>query len=255
MVLDFLEIPERSRKPRTQGITMVLDKGLGYNAARDLMEAKEWIDVIKLGWGTPLLFSETFLKKKIALYRENEIEVSNGGTLLEIVYAKGKIDKFFEKAKKLGLTTIEVSNGKLNFSIEEKAKLIEKARSNGFKVYSEVGKKNPEEDEELSLERRVEEARSDLKAGASKVILEARESGRTGIYNEAGNIKEDLVRNLVKKIGLNNIIFEAPQKRQQVWLIINFGREINLGNINPADVISLETLRRGLRGDTFGKIF
>ena len=150
MVLGFLEIPERSRKPRTQGITMVLDKGLGYNAARDLMEAKEWIDVIKLGWGTPLLFSETFLKKKIALYRENEIEVSNGGTLLEIVYAKGKIDKFFEKAKKLGLTSIEVSNGKLNFSIEEKAKLIEKARSNGFKVYSEVGKKNPEEDEAVS---------------------------------------------------------------------------------------------------------
>lgn len=233
---------------------MVLDKGIGYNAAQDLMEAGEWIDVIKLGWGTPLLFSETFLKKKIKLYKENEIEVSSGGTLLEIVYAKGKIDKFFGKAKELGLTTVEVSNGKINLSIQEKARLIEKARNYGFKVYSEVGKKNPKEDEKLSLKRRVEEAKSDLKAGASKVILEARESGKIGIYNEAGNIKEDLVRKLVEKIGLKNIIFEAPQKKQQAWLIINFGKEVNLGNINPTDVVSLETLRRGLRGDTFGKI-
>jgi len=255
MSINFLQIPKRSKKPRTNGITMVLDKGLGWNAAQDLMVAKEWIDVIKLGWGTALVFPEVFLKRKIKLYRENQIEVSNGGTLLEIAYSRGKTEEFFKKAKELGLTTIEVSDGKLNLSLEEKAKLIEEAVSCGFKVYSEVGKKNPEEDKALSLERRIEEAKNDLKAGASKVILEARESGKLGIYNENGSVKESLVKKLVEKIGLHNIIFEAPQKKQQVWLILNFGSEVNLGNINPADVISLETLRRGLRGDTFGKIF
>lgn len=233
---------------------MVLDKGLGYNAAKDLMVAKEWIDVVKLGWGTPIIFPESFLKRKIRLYEKNEIEVSSGGTLLEIAYTKNKTDKFFEKSKRLGLTIIEVSNGMVDFSIKEKAELIEKAISCGFKVYSEIGKKDPKADEALSLEKRVKEAKSDSKAGATKIILEARESGRTGIYDRSGNIKEDFVKKLVEKIGRKNIIFEAPQKNQQTWLILNFGREVNLGNIKPADVISLETLRRGVRGDTFGKI-
>lgn len=254
MAFDFIEIPKRTQKPREQGITMVLDKGLGYESAKDLIVGREWIDVVKLGWGTPLIFPESFLKRKIRLYERNGIEVSNGGTLLELVYAQDRIDEFFEKAKRLGLTIIEVSNGKADISVEEKAELIKKAISYGFKVHSEVGKKDPKADEGLSLEKRVKEARSDLRAGATKVILEARESGRIGIYDESGNIKEDFVKSLVRKIGLRNIIFEAPEKNQQVWLILNFGNEVNLGNIKPADVIPLETLRRGIRGDTFGKI-
>lgn len=254
MAFNFLEIPQRTPKPRQQGITMVLDKGLGYGSAKDLMIGREWIDIVKLGWGTPLFFLESFLRRKIRLYERNGIEVSNGGTLLELAYTQDRIDVFFEKAKELGLTIVEVSNGKADISIGEKAELIKKAVSCGFKVYSEIGKKDPQADEALSLERRVEEARNDLKAGASKVILEARESGRIGIYDRLGNVKEDFVRSLVRETGLRNVIFEAPEKNQQVWLILNFGNEVNLGNIKPADVISLETLRRGIRGDTFGKI-
>ena len=254
MAFNFVEIPKRTQKPREQGITMVLDKGLGCESAKNLIVGREWIDIIKLGWGTPLIFPESSLRRKIRLYKRNGIEVSTGGTLLEIVYTQGKIDEFFEKVKQLELTTIEVSNGKADISIEEKAELIKKAISYGFKVYSEVGKKDPKADEELSLEKRVEEAKNDLNAGATKVILEARESGRIGIYDKSGNIKEDFVKSLVRKIGLRNIIFEAPEKKQQVWLILNFGIKVNLGNIKPADVFSLETLRRGIRGDTFGKI-
>jgi phosphosulfolactate synthase len=254
MVFDFVQTPRRTQKPRMQGITMVLDKGLGRNAVRDLMVVREWIDTVKLGWGSPVIFSESFLKRKIRWYERNGIEVSSGGTLLELAYAKNKIDEFFEEARRLGLAVIEVSNGKIDLSIEEKAGLIEKAISCGFGVCSEIGKKDPKEDEKLSLGRRVKEAKSDLKAGAKKVILEARESGRVGIYDRSGNVRESFVKKLVEGIGLENIIFEAPMKNQQTWLILNFGSEVNLGNIKPVDVVSLETLRRGIRGDTFGKI-
>jgi phosphosulfolactate synthase len=254
MAFDFIEIPKRTPKPREQGITMVLDKGLGYESAKDLIVCREWVDIVKLGWGTPLVFPESFLRKKIRLYKRNGIEVSNGGTLLELAYTQDRIDEFFEKAKRLGLTTIEVSNGKADIPVEEKAEIIKKAINYGFRIYSEIGKKDPQADAEFTLQRRVEEARNDLEAGATKVILEARESGTVGICDKSGNVKEDLVNGFVEKVGLRNIIFEAPKKNQQIWFILNFGNEVNLGNIKPADVISLETLRRGIRGDTFGRI-
>ena len=254
MVFDFLKLPERERKMREQGITMVLDKGLGCSAVGDLMVASEWIDIVKLGWGTPLVLPENFLKKKIRIYKENRIEVSNGGTLLEFAHKQGKVDEFLRKAKTIGLTSIEVSNGKVEIPPEEKAEIIRRSRTYGFKVYSEVGKKDSTLDMKLSLEQRIKEAKNDLKAGARKVILEARESGKVGIYDKSGNVKEEFLKKLVKKIGLTNVIFEAPKKNQQVWLILTFGPEVNLGNIKPADVISLETLRKGLRGDTLGKI-
>jgi len=254
VIFDFLEIPKRNAKPRSQGITMILDQGLGYHSAKELMMAKEWIDIIKLGWGTPLVYPERFLKKKIKIYINNDIEVTNGGTFLELAYNQRKVDDFLKKMKEIGLTSIEVSNGIMDINHKNKAKLIKKAKDYGFKVYSEVGKKDPELDRKLSLEERIIEAKNDLKAGAFRVIMESRASGKLGIYNESYKVKEAFARKLVKELGLENLIFEAPQKSQQVWLILNFGKEVNLGNIKTDDVIPLETLRRGVRGDTFGKI-
>ncbi len=254
MTFTFLTLPERGNKKRAQGITMVLDKGLSYSAAKSLMEACEWIDIIKLGWGTPLVCPKNSLKRKIRTYRENNIEVSNGGTLLELAYSQGKVDEFLTEAEKIGLTSIEVSSGKVNVPQEEKAAIIKRALAQGFEVYSEIGKKNPELDRALSLSARIKEARNDLEAGARKVILEARESGRLGIYDQTGKVREEFTQKLTAEIGLENLIFEAPEKNQQAWLILAFGSEVNLGNIKPEDVISLETLRQGLRGDTLGEV-
>lgn len=254
MTLNFLKIPKRKEKPRNQGITSILDNGIGYEAAKDLLMAKEWIDVIKLGWGTPIVCPENLLKKKIKLYINNDIDVCNGGTLLEIAYSQGKINGFLKNMKELGLNTIEVSNGKMDIDFTSKAKIIRKAKEYRFTVFSEVGKKDPQEDVKLCVEDRINEAKNDLNAGASKVIMEARSSGKLGIYDESCQIKEEFAKKLVKGIGIENIIFEAPQKSQQVWLILNFGSDVNLGNIKPEDAIPLETLRKGIRGDTFGAI-
>lgn len=255
MTFPFLNLPERDIKKRKQGITMVLDKGLSCANAESLMDANEWIDVVKLGWGTSLIFPEKSLRRKIRIFRENGIDVSNGGTLLEFAYKQGKIDKFLDEAKKIGFTIIEVSTGKINIPYKEKTKIIEEALKQGFEVYSEIGKKDPTLDRKLSLKERVKEARKDLKAGVKKVIIEARESGKLGIYDQSCNVKEELAKKLVSELGLKNLIFEAPMKNQQAWLILNFGPNVNLGNIAPEDVFSLETLRRGIRGDTFGRIF
>jgi phosphosulfolactate synthase len=275
---EMIDIPDRAKKPRDIGLTMVLDKGLGYNAASDLMEcAGEYIDVIKLGWGTPRIYPEEAVKKKIQLYRANEIIVSNGGTLFEIAYLKRKVDEFFEYANggtlfeiaylkrkvdeffeyagRIGINGIEISDGSIEIGMDERADMIGRAKSMGFEVFSEVGKKNPSEDAEFTVEERIHEAKNDLKAGADKVIMEARESGKgIGIFDSAGGIREDMAEKLVKGIGIEDILFEAPIKSQQVYLILKFGIDVSLGNIQPDDVIPLETLRRGLRGDTLGRV-
>ncbi len=251
----FMDIIERPQKPRTKGITMVLDKGIGFSRAQDLVRTEEYIDIVKLGWGTPCLFSAEFLKRKILLYKEHNIVVGNGGTLLEIAYHKGQTEAFFEHCLEIGLDLIEVSNGVMPISAAEKAEIIRRANGMGFQVVSEVGKKDPAEDITLSLQDRVAEAHSDLAAGAHYVIIEAREAGRSlGVYDDKGGLKEDIARSLLNRIGSERIMFEAPERCQQAHLILLFGSEVNLGNISPEDVIPLETLRRGIRGDTCGKI-
>jgi phosphosulfolactate synthase len=252
----MITIPPREEKPRARGITSVLDKGLGYYAALDLVEqAAEYIDLVKLGWGTARLIAEETVKKKIALFTGNAISVCNGGTFLEIAYEQGKTGEFFESARRIGLNVIEVSNGVVSIGGEAKQKLIAQARSMGFEVVSEIGRKDPREDARLSIQERVEEAMSDMAAGASKIILEAREGGKgLGIFDDRGDVKEDMVTALVEAIGPDNIIFEAPEKNQQTYLILKLGSVVNLGNIRPDDVIPLETLRRGLRGDTLGQV-
>jgi len=256
LAFEVIDIASRAEKPRDTGLTMVLDKGLGYHTAQDLMEyASEYIDIIKLGWGTHRLCSEEAVKRKIQLYKDNSILISNGGTLFEIAYLQRKIDEFFEYAHQIGLSSVEISDGSIRISREERSEIIRKCKTMGFKVFTEVGKKNPLEDVRLTIDYRIEEAKSDLDAGARKVIIEARESGKgIGVYDKVGKVKEDMVKKLTEGIGLRNILFEAPEKSQQVYLILNLSPEVNLGNIKPEDVIPLETLRRGLRGDTLGRL-
>jgi phosphosulfolactate synthase len=252
---DFIDILSRSEKPRTCGLTMVLDRGIGLFNVEDLLQAAPYLDIIKLGWATPRLIPEQALRTKIALLREHGIHVGNGGTLLEIAYQQNKTDVFFKYCTEIGLTHIEVSNGVIDITADAKAGLIGTACAQGFFVMSEVGKKDPAADRMLSLKDRVREAKSDLEAGAHYVIIEAREGGRNlGIYDERGTLKEDMARYLAEEIGLENLMFEAPEKNQQAELIVLFGPDVNLGNIRTEDVIPLETLRRGIRGDTCGKL-
>lgn len=252
---DFIEIIQRSEKPREKGLVMVLDKGLGLGQARDLMHAAPYIDIIKLGWATPRLFSEDMIQEKISIYKKHNILVGNGGTLFEIAYQQGKVDQFFLYCRKIGIELIEVSNGVMNISSNEKTKIIRDACSLEFSVISEVGKKEPVEDKMLSLNDRVSEAKRDLEAGARYVIIEAREGGKSlGVYDETGALKEEMARFLADEIGSENIMFEAPDKSQQTRLVLLFGGDVNLGNIRPEDVIPLETLRRGIRSDTIGKM-
>jgi len=251
----FLETISREQKPRCRGKTMVLDKGLGLNQAQDLMEAAEFIDIIKLGWTTPRFFAEDSIERKIRLYKEHDIVVGNGGTMLEMIWQQGRLDQFLTYCRGIGFELIEVSNGLFAMTPEEKAQVIKMAKASGFQVTSEVGKKDPAEDRKLSLQDRISEARRDLQAGASWVIIEAREGGRgLGVYDDAGVLKQEMARMLASEIGIERIMFEAPEKNQQASLIMLFGCQVNLGNIRPEDVIPLETLRRGMRGDTWGKL-
>ncbi len=252
---DFIDIHKRAEKPRSFGFTMVLDKGLGLNHAEDIMEAASSIDIVKLAWATPRIMSEGLVSKKINLYKKNKIRVGNGGTLLEIAFSQDKVEEFLDYSLAIGLELIEVSNGVIPMNPNEKAAVIRRASSMGLFVVSEVGKKDPCEDSRLSLPDRIKEAKNDLDAGAHYVIIEAREAGKSiGIYDDCGGLKEDMAKVLVDELGIRNIMFEAPEKSQQSRLILLFGSDVNLGNIRPEDVIALETLRRGIRGDTLGKI-
>lgn len=248
MELTGLRLPA---KPREVGLTSVLDKGLGLHALQDLVELMHpYIDVVKLGWGTSALYPWRVLVNKIALLRAAGIAVCPGGTLLEIAWAQARIEAFFAFARDAGFTTIEVSDGTYAIPRRVKLALIERAARLGFCVVSEVGKKSPVEDAKLTPRQRVGCVRQELEAGAWKVILEGRESGTVGIYDAAGTVQDDLVQRLVTAFGGLPLIFEAPQKAQQVWLMQHYGALVNLGNVPPEEVVSVATLRCGLRSDT-----
>ncbi|MFC2175119.1 phosphosulfolactate synthase [archaeon] len=249
-----ISLPTRTVKPRDSGITMVLDSGLGLNATKDLVEtAGDYIDIVKLGWGTSRLFSDELLKKKVELMKSHGIKVCPGGSFVEIAAAQNKVDEFFGNAKAIGFDCVEVSNGVHPMSEEEKIGIIKKAVAHGFSVTSEVGKKNPEEDALLSADDRVRLAEQELEAGAWKVIMESRASGKLGMFDSSGKVKEEMAKELFSRLDISKIIFEAPAKAQQLWLIERLGNDVNLGNIRPDDAIPLETLRLGLRGDTLKK--
>jgi phosphosulfolactate synthase len=240
-----------TNKPREIGLTAVLDKGLGLRAMHDLVElGGSYIDIVKFGWGTSVLYPLQTLMDKMTLLRAAGIAVCPGGTLLEIAWANARIEAFFAFAEEAGFTTIEVSDGTYNMPRRVKLALIAHAARLGFRVVSEVGKKNPEDDVRLTSAQRVALVRQELEAGAWKVIIEGRESGTVGIYDARGVVQGELADALVAALGVISLVFEAPQKSQQVWLIQRYGAQVNFGNIPPEEVLSVATLRCGLRSDT-----
>ena len=247
---------KREEKPRKCGITMVLDKGLGLETAESLMNISgDYVDYLKFGWGTSIVHERDIIKAKVEMYKAHDITPYTGGTLFELAYMKDKLDEFFAEAKDLGFPAVEISDGSTNISHEEKLRCIGLACENGFEVLSEVGKKNPDLDKELTLDERIGYMREELDAGSSLVIVEAREGGKNiGIFDKSGNAKEDEIDYILDNFDGSKILWEAPNKDQQVFFILKLGNTVNLGNISSDDITSLETLRQGLRGDTLGKI-
>ena len=247
---DFLNIK------RENGITMVLDKGLSPDFIDDYLKVcGNYITFVKFGWGTSAVQDRDVVKEKIKNYKKYGIKAYPGGTLFEVCFSKGLFDEYLKECRELGFEAVEISNGSMDLSLEDRKNAIKKAKQNGFIVLTEVGKKSIEKDEELSIMDRINLINEDLKAGADYVIIEGRESGKSiGLFDKEGNVKASEFETLINNVPVEKIIFEAPNKNQQVEFILKIGNDVNLGNIAYDEVISLETLRRGLRGDTFGKI-
>jgi phosphosulfolactate synthase len=246
----FLDLPERSTKPREAGLTHVLDRGLAVREVDDLIEvAGDAVDLVKLGWGTALATGN--LRDKLARYRAHGIPVVLGGTLTELAIRQGRVEALIAFLEEHEIDHVEVSDGTIDLDHEDKLALIRRlARS--YRVLSEVGSKDDERI--MAPYRWVEQIETELEAGAWKVIAEARESGTAGIFRPDGEVRMGLIDEIAHAIPPERVLFEAPQKDQQVWFLRRFGSEVNLGNIAPGDVLSLETLRRGLRSDTVGLV-
>ena len=246
-----IPVKERTTKPRISGYTMVLEKGLGLNATKDLMDtAADYTDSVKNTFGTAAFFDEKLLRQKIEIIRNAGVDAYPGGTFLEAAVAQGVYDKYLERCKQLGFSVVEVSDGTIEMSKELRKEVITKALDKGFKVISEVGKKDPTED--ISLAQKLELVRYDLSLGVFKVIVEAREASKgVGIYDASGAVKESEVDDIIAGVDdVNDLIWEAALKNQQLFLIRKFGCNVNIGNVPVEDVLALEALRCGLRGDT-----
>ncbi|MCF8222165.1 MAG: phosphosulfolactate synthase [Bacteroidales bacterium] len=247
MMIKLPGMPDRSSRPRANGLTMVMDKGLSLREAEDLVSvASEYIDYLKLGFGTSLFTPDAAAKVKT--YESAGLRVYLGGTLFEAFVIRGMFDEYCSLVNQLGVSTIEVSDGSFEMDQDDKLEYIRKL-SGDYYVLSEVGSKK--KDVVYSPGEWVKMMVSELEAGSQKVIAEARESGTTGIYNSDGSINKQLIDRLSEEVGFDRILWEAPQKSQQAWFIRQFGANVNLGNIAPAEIIALEALRNGLRGDTF----
>lgn len=242
----FLSLPERSIKPRIVGLTHVLDKGRTLESTRSLLAATAgYIDVWKFGWGTAYL--DIGLSDKLALLQAHDVRACLGGTLLEISWAQGAAQDCLDWAADVGFDSVEISRGVAPMSLPDKRDLLHRA-AEMFVVFSEVGSKDPAEI--LTAQQWTHEVAGDLDAGARWVVTESRESGTVGIYRDDGSIREDIVAAAVRGGGVDKLLFEAPRKDQQAWLIREFGSDVNLANIAGEEVLALETLRLGLRADT-----
>jgi len=246
----FLDLPPRSPKPRERGLTHVIDKGLNLRDIEGMFDtAGEFVDVVKLGWGTSYVTQN--LEKKIALYRSFETPVVCGGTLFEVAYARGKLDEYKRWLVEQRFSHVEISDGTIEIPRERKLELIAEFTED-FAVLSEVGSKDAEV--VYAPYQWVEWIKEELEAGAWKVITEARETGTAGIFRPTGEMRTGLVDEIVHEIDVQDLIFEAPTKSAQAWFVKQFGPDVNLGNIPPDEVIPLETLRVGLRADTLREI-
>ena len=242
----FLDLPSRGAKPRERGLTHVLDKGLSLAGIDGLMEVTGGsVDLVKLGWGTALVTGN--LERKLERYAAHGVPVVLGGTLCELAIRDGRVDGMVAWLHELGLRHVEVSDGTLALEPSHKQDLIARLAKE-FTVLSEVGSKDA--DEIMAPYRWVEQIQGELEAGAWKVIAEARETGTAGIFRHDGEVRMGLIDEIAHAVDHELLLFEAPRKEQQVWFLKRFGREVNLGNIVPEDVLSLETLRLGLRSDT-----
>ncbi|MEJ8545459.1 phosphosulfolactate synthase [Brevibacillus borstelensis] len=242
---------QRQPKPRATGLTMVIDKGIGRTAFYDLMElAAPYIDIYKLGFGTSALYPAKFLKEKVEEAKNRNLHVMPGGTLFEIALCQSSPKAYIKQVKAIGFNAVEISDGTFTLSPEARKKAIGTAADAGLIVYSEFGKKAA--DFRAERDELLDTLEADLLAGASYVIVEARESGTVGVFDGKGKVETSFLLDIHNAAGsrANRLIWEAPQKEQQVALIQTFGADVNLGNIAGADILAVETLRRGLRGDT-----
>jgi phosphosulfolactate synthase len=241
------QLPDRSAKPRKEGVTMVMDKGISLRQAEDFVSTSaEFVDFVKLGFGTSIVSKQ--VKEKVKLYKSANIKVFLGGTLFEAFVVRKQFDDYLRFIADLGLDSAEVSDGSIDIAHDKKLDFINRL-SKEYTVLSEVGSK--EEGIIIHPARWIKMMQSELEAGASKVIAEARESGTVGIFHKDGSAHTMLINRIVHKVKLENIIWETPQKSQQIYFLKLFGSNVNLGNIGVEEVIPLETLRLGLRGDTF----
>ena len=240
-------IPVRPDKPRNSGITMVMDKGLSIREAEDFMSVgSEYTDFVKLGFGTSLITPG--FEKKIRIYKQSGVIPYFGGTLFEAYVIRNMFEDYIEFLDKYEVDYVEVSDGSYDIEHSRKLEYISRLSERGT-VISEVGSKK--KDIVYSPDEWVEMMKSELNAGSVKVIAEARESGTIGIYNDDGSVNSSIISAIADNVKLENVIWEAPLKSQQAWFIKNFGANVNLGNIAPNEIIPLESLRLGLRGDTF----
>tara|TARA_Y100001968_G_C19416414_1_gene749250 strand:- start:260 stop:1021 length:762 start_codon:yes stop_codon:yes gene_type:complete len=241
-------IPKRPIKPRERGLTMVMDKGLSTQEAEMLIESsKDFIDIIKFGFGTALVTNN--IKKKIKLYHKHNIKVYLGGTLFEAFIARNMFVEYCDFLEDLELNTVEISDGSIKMDHNQKCEYINQLASKNITVFSEVGYKSS--NKIMAPSKWIKLMAKEIEAGSWKVIAEARESGNVGLYRSGGEVRSDLIEEILTKIEKDQILWEAPKKKQQVFFIKLLGANVNLGNIGTNDVIPLECLRQGLRGDTF----
>lgn len=247
MNFNLSQIPERNTKPRNHGITMVMDKGLSVAEAKNFLSVcGPHTDIVKLGFGTSYVTPN--LKEKIQVYQDAGIPVYFGGTLFEAFLVRNQFEDYINVCKEFGITYMEVSDGSINIPHAEKCGYIEKLTKYGT-VLSEVGSKDAAHI--IPPYKWIELMRAELEAGSTYVIAEAREAGNVGIYRGTGEVREGLVQEILTQIPEEKILWEAPQKAQQLYFLELIGCNVNLGNIAPNEVIPLEAMRIGLRGDTF----
>ena len=249
MNFNLKNIPERSLKPRELGITMVIDKGSSLQECKNLIESSsDYIDFVKFGWTTSN-FSKN-LKEKIELFKKANINVYLGGTLFEAFAIRDQFEDYIDILKEYDLKYAEVSDGSISIPHKKKCEYIEKLAKH-FIVFSEIGSKD--EKKIIPPYKWIKQMKAELSAGSWKVIGEARESGSVGLFRSSGEVRQGLVEEILTEIPTEKILWEAPQKVQQVWFVKLLGPNVNLGNISGNEVISLETIRVGLRGDTFNQ--
>ncbi|MDG1104749.1 MAG: phosphosulfolactate synthase [Cyclobacteriaceae bacterium] len=240
-------IPDRTEKPRESGYTMVMDKGLSLREAEDMIDSSgDFIDIVKLGWATSYVTSQ--LDQKIKLYQNAGIPCYLGGTLFEAFVIRDQFDDYLRVVDKYNLEHVEVSDGSITMGHDDKCDYIQRLSKN-YTVLSEVGSKDAAKI--IPPYKWIDQMRTELEAGAWKVIGEARESGNVGLFRDSGEVRQGLVEEILTQIPKDKILWEAPQKSQQVWFIKLCGTNVNLGNIATNEIIPLETIRLGLRGDTF----